>query len=76
MDPSLPMLTSLLCWALIWELVGRLGLVRLLPPLSEVLGAMGEVVLTATFAGAAWDTVVAFMAGMAIASWPACRWAS
>ena len=33
-----PMLTSLLCWALVWELVGRLGLIRLLPPFSEVLG--------------------------------------
>lgn len=62
-----PMTSSLLVWALIWELVGRLGLVQLLPPLSEVLGAMDEVVLTGTFARAAVDTLLAFVAGMAIA---------
>ena len=62
-----PMTSSLLLWALVWELVGRLGLVELLPPLTAVLGAMSEVVMTATFARAALDTVVAFLAGMAIA---------
>lgn len=62
-----PMTSSLLCWAVIWELVGRLGLIQLLPPLSQVLGAMGEVVSTATFARAMLDTLVAFTIGMAIA---------
>jgi NitT/TauT family transport system permease protein len=62
-----PMTTSLLAWALVWELIGRLGLVQLLPPLSTVLGSMGEVVLTWTFARAAVDTVTAFLAGMGIA---------
>lgn len=62
-----PMTSSLLCWALIWELVGRLGLIQLLPPLSHVLGVMGEVVSTATFARAAVDTLLAFTMGMAIA---------
>lgn len=62
-----PMTTSLLFWALAWELVGRLGLVQLLPPFSEVLAAMGEVVGNATFARAAVDTLLAFVTGMAIA---------
>jgi NitT/TauT family transport system permease protein len=62
-----PMTTSLLFWAVVWELVGRLGLIQLLPPLTSVLAAMGEVVLTATFARAAVDTLLAFTAGMAIA---------
>ena len=62
-----PMTSSLLCWAVIWELVGRLGLIQLLPPLSQVLGAMGEVVSTATFARAMLDTLLAFTIGMAIA---------
>ncbi len=62
-----PMSSSLLCWAVIWELVGRLGLIQLLPPLSQVLGAMGEVVSTATFARAVVDTLLAFTIGMAIA---------
>jgi NitT/TauT family transport system permease protein len=62
-----PMLTSLLLWAAVWEIVGRLGLIQLLPPLSEVLGAMGEVVGTRTFAGAALETLQAFAIGMALA---------
>ena len=62
-----PMSSSLLCWAVMWELVGRLGLIQLLPPLSQVLGAMGEVVSTATFARAMLDTLLAFTIGMAIA---------
>jgi NitT/TauT family transport system permease protein len=62
-----PMLTSLLLWAVVWEVVGRLGLVQLLPPLTEVLGAMGEVVGTRTFAGAALETLQAFAIGMALA---------
>jgi NitT/TauT family transport system permease protein len=62
-----PMLTSLLLWAVVWEIVGRLGLVQLLPPLTAVLGAMGEVVGTQTFAGAALETLRAFAVGMALA---------
>jgi NitT/TauT family transport system permease protein len=62
-----PMLTSLLLWAVVWEVVGRLGVVQLLPPLTEVLGALGEVVGTRTFAGAALETLQAFAIGMAIA---------
>ena len=62
-----PMTTSLLVWALLWELVGRLGLIQLLPPFTSVLGAVGEVVTTGTFARAALDTIVAFLAGMGIA---------
>lgn len=62
-----PMLSSLLLWAVVWEVVGRLGLIQLLPPLSHVLGVMDEVVGTQTFAGAALDTLVAFATGMAIA---------
>ena len=32
------MTTSLLVWALVWELVGRLGLVQLLPPFTHGAG--------------------------------------
>ena len=62
-----PMTTSLLVWALVWEAVGRAGLIELLPPFTSVLGAVGEVVTTGTFARAALDTIVAFLAGMGIA---------
>ena len=57
---------SLLVWFAIWEVVGRLDLVSLLPPFSEVVGAFGEVVGSETFADAAWITLQAFLAGMAL----------
>jgi NitT/TauT family transport system permease protein len=57
---------SLLVWFAVWEVVGRLDLVSLLPPFSEVVGAFGEVVGSETFADAAWITLQAFLAGMAL----------
>jgi NitT/TauT family transport system permease protein len=57
---------SLLVWFALWEIVGRLGLVSLLPPFSEVIGAFGEVVGSETFADAAWITLQAFLLGMAL----------
>ena len=39
-----PMAFSLLVWFAIWEIVGRLELVSLLPPFTEVLAALPEVV--------------------------------
>jgi NitT/TauT family transport system permease protein len=62
-----PMAFSLLVWFAIWEVVGQLELVSLLPPFSDVLGAMGEVVNSETFAEAAWITLQAFLIGMAVA---------
>jgi NitT/TauT family transport system permease protein len=61
-----PMAFSLLVWFAIWEVVGRLELVSLLPPFSDVLGAFGEVVGSDTFADAAWITLQAFLIGMAL----------
>ena len=61
-----PMAFSLLVWFAVWEVVGRLELVSLLPPFSDVLGAFGEVVGSDTFADAAWITLQAFLIGMAL----------
>jgi NitT/TauT family transport system permease protein len=61
-----PMAFSLLVWCAVWEVVGRLELVSLLPPFSDVLGAFGEVVGSDTFADAAWITLQAFLIGMAL----------
>jgi NitT/TauT family transport system permease protein len=61
-----PMAFSLLVWFAVWEVVGRLELVSLLPPFSDVLGAFGEVVGSDRFAGAAWITLQAFLIGMAL----------
>jgi NitT/TauT family transport system permease protein len=57
---------ALLVWFAVWEVVGRLGLVSLLPPFSEVVGALPEVVGSQTFADAAWITLQAFLIGMAL----------
>ena len=62
----IPMAFSLLVWFAVWEVVGRLELISLLPPFSEVLGAFGEVVGSETFADAAWITLQAFLIGMAL----------
>jgi NitT/TauT family transport system permease protein len=63
----IPMAFSLLVWFVLWEVAGRLELVSLLPPFSEVLGAFPEVVASSTFAAAAWITLKAFLIGMALA---------
>jgi NitT/TauT family transport system permease protein len=62
-----PMAFSLLVWFVIWEVAGQLELVSLLPPFSDVLGALPEVVSSETFAEAAWITLKAFVIGMALA---------
>jgi NitT/TauT family transport system permease protein len=62
----LPMWVALLFWFLLWEIVGRLGLVLLIPPFSDVVSAMFEVVATPRFASAAATTLQAFGIGMGI----------
>lgn len=63
----LPISTSLLVWAVLWEIVGRLDLVLLLPPLTHVLARLGEIVPTETFGEAMAITARAFLTGTAIA---------
>lgn len=62
-----PMALSLLVWFAIWEVVGRLDLVFLVPPFTDVLAAIGPVVTSERFAEAATVTVQAFGIGMALA---------
>ena len=62
----LPMWLSLLLWALLWEVVGRLGVIMLIPPLSAVFAAMGDVVLTRSFVEAIGITLEAFGIGMGL----------
>jgi NitT/TauT family transport system permease protein len=57
---------SLLVWFVIWEIVGQLELVDLLPPFSDVVAALPEVVSSSTFADAAWITLQAFLIGMGL----------
>lgn len=63
----IPPLASLIFWAAIWEIVGRLGLVFLFPPLSHVIMELGEVATSQTFVDAAILTLKGFFWGLAIA---------
>jgi NitT/TauT family transport system permease protein len=63
----LPMMSSLLVWCLIWEIVGQLGLMFLIPPLSSVFVAMIELVQTRQFLTATAVTLQSFIVGMALA---------
>jgi NitT/TauT family transport system permease protein len=63
---KVPIVFSLLVWCLIWELVGRLGLISLIPPFTEVLVALPEVMWSPSFAEAAAITFQAYGIGMAL----------
>src|ERR671911_1954601 len=63
---KVPIAFSLLVWCLVWEVVGRLGLISLIPPFTEVLGAMPEVMGSPSFAEAATITFQAYGIGMAL----------
>jgi NitT/TauT family transport system permease protein len=62
----LPMWLALGIWAALWEIIGQLEVIMLIPPLSSVFAAMGEVVLTRSFLGAIGITLQAFGIGMAL----------
>ncbi len=63
----LPMMSSLVVWLLVWEIVGQFELFLLFPPFSEVIGAMGAVLTSPSFAGAAWITLYTYVFGLALA---------
>ncbi len=63
----LPMFTSLLLWCALWEVVGRMELLFLIPPFSAVIGALVELLPTAKFAAAAWITLQGFVLGLLLA---------
>jgi NitT/TauT family transport system permease protein len=61
---KIPMMASLLIWCVLWEIVGRLGLVFLLPPLTEVLAAIRELAGKTSFWDATFITLRSFAVGM------------
>jgi NitT/TauT family transport system permease protein len=63
----LPMMASLLFWCLVWEIVGRLDLVFLLPPFTEVLVAMAGLVQLPSWQSATLMTLRSFGLGMGLA---------
>jgi NitT/TauT family transport system permease protein len=63
---KVPIAFSLLVWCLVWEVVGRLGLITLIPPFTEVLATMPAVMGSASFAEAAKITFQAYGIGMGL----------
>ena len=61
-----PMMASLLVWCVGWEIVGRLDLVFLLPPFTEVLAAAVDLVQLPSWQSATVTTLRAFAIGMAL----------
>jgi NitT/TauT family transport system permease protein len=62
-----PMMASLILWAIVWEIVGRSGAVFILPPFSDVLARIPELVATASWQTATVTTVWTYTVGMAFA---------
>lgn len=60
----LPGMSSLLLWALLWEIVGQTEWTFFIPPLSEVFVTLFGVLGTAAFQKAMYETAYAFTAGV------------
>jgi NitT/TauT family transport system permease protein len=63
----IPMMASLLVWALAWEVVGRLDLMLMLPPFSHVLAAGVDLVQLPSWQAATVTTLRAFVIGVTLA---------
>ena len=63
----IPLMASLLLWCGLWEIVGRLDLVFLLPPFTVVVAAAVELVQLPSWQSATLTTLRAFAIGMSLA---------
>ena len=63
-----PMMASILVWCLLWEIIGRSGLMYLIPPFTSVLAAVVGLVQLEKFQTATVTTLRAFAIGMALAA--------
>lgn len=61
---NLPAMSSLILWGLVWEIIGQLGLTFFVPPLSEVITTLFEIIGTPAFSKALMETGYAFLAGV------------
>lgn len=60
----LPAMSSLLIWGLLWEVIGRSGISFFVPPLSDVIATLLEVIGTSAFQKAISETAYAFASGV------------
>jgi NitT/TauT family transport system permease protein len=65
MGRRVPMMASLLVWFVVWELIGRLELIMLIPPFTGVVAAGVAMLPTGKFKDAVAITLHAFAIGMA-----------
>jgi NitT/TauT family transport system permease protein len=63
----IPMVFALMIWLALWELVGRLKLLFLIPPFVDVLKALVNLFVTPSFYQALSISVQSFVVGMALA---------
>jgi NitT/TauT family transport system permease protein len=63
----LPMAFSLVIWCAAWEIIGRLDLISLIPPFTDVIRALFVVIPSEDFKEAAIITFQAFVIGMGLA---------
>jgi len=61
---KLPAMSSLLVWGLLWEIVGQMGMTFFIPPLSEVIVTLFNIIGTPAFLKALSETAQAFLAGV------------
>ena len=62
-----PLFASLVLWCVLWEIVGRADVIFLIPPFTDVLGALGELLPNGKFLSATATTLRSFAIGMALA---------
>jgi NitT/TauT family transport system permease protein len=63
----IPMAFSLIVWCILWEIIGRLDLISLLPPFTHVVEALFAVIPSADFIEAMTITFQGFAIGMGLA---------
>ena len=63
----LPLFSSLIIWAILWEIVGHTELGFILPPLSKIAGRVFEIIPTPSFSKALYITGKTFLIGNVIA---------
>jgi NitT/TauT family transport system permease protein len=61
---KLPALSSLILWALLWEVIGQLELTFFIPPISEVFVTLFALLPTPAFLNALGVTAYTFVAGV------------
>ncbi|UPA27315.1 ABC transporter permease [Shinella oryzae] len=64
---KIPMMTALLVWALVWEIVGRMDVIFLVPPMSAIVSAGFDLIATNSWQSATLVTLRSFVTGMAMA---------